>query len=487
MASRSTADNESGEPPVKMKPPPSESSTVSESGVMPPTVSTVMPPTEGTNQLVSDQRAGPSSATSVVAAASSAETNSKTRSELTSFSNTWSGPASMSKVPPTDLAYVSTFDKNPDFTIMNDDQKFPVHKHIICQKSHYFNALLEGATQMKESQTNEVDLKAIDTESLSAAIDCMYDREIDISLDNVMGLINAASHLQIDALLEISCSWLKHSYKLDNLIFLYEIAAAYSLNEVIDSLAAQMAGEFESALSNATIMVQLDAAFLSKVISSDRLQIRSERYLLSQTEKLLHTSLQNSAAGFRLSRLCVASGEHNHSDCVYNLLKNIRFCLMSHSELMLLQLDNYPAGIQQLIRSAIQYHSDFTSCLPVKVTEQSRVRAVSPTLVLTLQSGNDAHVHEILACIKPDHNKVQTDTYSLQISAALHRICGVATLDNMLYTVSFENYGGFDSDSFIRMNCYDPCIGQQRPLPPPKTQIIPPGLWQFSPYKLYLT
>ena len=100
---------------------------------------------------------------------------------------------------------------------------------------------------------------------------------------------------------------------------------------------------------------------------------------------------------------------------------------------------------------------------------------------------NDAHVHEILACIKPDHSKVQTDTYSLQISAALHRICGVATLDNMLYTVSFENYGGFDSDSFIRMNCYDPCIGQQRPLPPPKTQIIPPGLWQFSPYKLYLT
>lgn len=346
-----------------------------------------------------------------------------------------------------------------------------VHRNIITKHSHYFNALLEGATNMKEAQSKHIELKDSQLSYVRAAIDCMYSREFEISLDSIQGLIDVASLLQIDSLIEKCSEWMKCQFSLINVMLLNEIACTYSMDDVIDSLASQLAVIFDTAVHNCVLMFQMKQDFLKRVISKDCLQIRSERYLLSQMEKWLRMPQSER----QQLTYCQRESHANHHDYRYDVLKHIRFCLMSHSELMLLQQSDYPNGIQELIKSAIEYHAAFTGLRPVKSSVQSRIRCLTPSLVIALQSGNGAHVQEIIACTTPSKESTLTNTFSLHISAALHKVCGVATLDNMLYMVSFENYGGFDYDSVVRLSCYDPCIGQQRPLPSPNTQYVPPG------------
>jgi len=73
---------------------------------------------------------------------------------------------------------------------------FQVHKILLAATSDYFRAMLLSPT--KESQENTVDMKGLSASALQHMIDFIYTGQLELDFENLIEMLNAASHLQVD-------------------------------------------------------------------------------------------------------------------------------------------------------------------------------------------------------------------------------------------------------------------------------------------------
>ncbi|XP_067942945.1 kelch-like protein 2 [Watersipora subatra] len=352
-----------------------------------------------------------------------------------------------------------------DFIIISHGCKYPVHSSVLIEHSDYFKALLEGTTCMRESQMNQVCLEGIDEMAIKAVIDFIYTGRVEISPGNLDDLLNASSHLQIASLIDRCSSWLTSSFDLEHYETLAELATKYCLTQALESFTRQLAEHFLDLTRQSSLYLGLELLQLIDIVSQDCLAVGSEYELLS----LLETWLSHKKEDFEIDHNMVEEQEA----MAVRLLSNVRFGLMSLDALQELQhRSHYPPAITSLITSALRSHENFPSVKPNDSTVQNRIRSREPSLVIVLASSGNKK-HEILACRQ---KAGVTEMYSLYTDAVQHKTCGAVTIDNCLYTISLEHYGGFDHDAFIRLKCFNPAIGDQRPLACPELQVIPAGI-----------
>jgi len=237
---------------------------------------------------------------------------------------------------------------------------------------------------------------------------------------------------------------------------LLNIANSFTLPAVSTYVEDTLARRFEEFIETSWFL-DTDEDVLERVTARDCLVVRSERYLLTQIDRWI------GAAPRPITELTGLS-----------VLETVRFGLMSSDELrpLLRRTRPYHSRIRTLIESALRYHADFSNGTLVKPSVQNRIRSVEPCIVLVLEGGMNQS-YELVAC--QSLAGARGKFYSLYTDAAHHRTCGVVTLDNYLYIISLEHYGGFDHDSSVMLNCFDPRACNQRLLPAPHTQVVPSG------------
>ena len=362
-----------------------------------------------------------------------------------------------------------------DFVIINDGQRYPVHKAVLSKYSDYFNALIEGATCMVESQTNEVRLQGISELAVNAVVKYMYNGTVQLCWSDIDDILYAASYLQMKSLIDECSEWLSKDFQLTNYRERVELARKYCLTSALAALNQELAKHFLELTNCRDLYFDLEADELIEMVSHDCLEVRSERELLLLLEQWLANS--GAVPGYRST----CNYPSDQEDVVARLLSNVRFRMMSLKELQPLTFaSHYPSEVNSLIQSAIVYHNNFPAMKPIESTDQNRMRSTKPSLVIVLENGVNKG-HEILACHLSGN---VTQTYSLYADTANQKTCAAVTVDNCLYTISLEHYGGFDEDSTITLRCFDPCIGDQRLLPCPELQVIPSGGFDYGNYWL---
>ncbi|CAK8685863.1 unnamed protein product [Clavelina lepadiformis] len=82
-----------------------------------------------------------------------------------------------------------------DFTIKAGGKQFPVHKCVVGSISEYFKKMF--TTKMKESYSNERNVKEVSGPTMASIINFIYTSCIILTHDNVYDVLEAAEYLRI--------------------------------------------------------------------------------------------------------------------------------------------------------------------------------------------------------------------------------------------------------------------------------------------------
>ena len=82
-----------------------------------------------------------------------------------------------------------------DFRISVSGRTFPIHKSIVGPQSDYFDKMF--VSQMKEQNQHQATIEAITKETMKSILDFLYTRSIEITCNNVCGIMEAANYFNI--------------------------------------------------------------------------------------------------------------------------------------------------------------------------------------------------------------------------------------------------------------------------------------------------
>lgn len=87
---------------------------------------------------------------------------------------------------------------------------------------------------MKESQLNFVELKGFnETVGIECLLDFIYTGRLELNFDNILFILDAANHLQVNEAILVCSSFLVNSIKLSNCVSILKLADTYSLTSVV--------------------------------------------------------------------------------------------------------------------------------------------------------------------------------------------------------------------------------------------------------------
>ncbi|KAM4704922.1 kelch-like protein 38 [Rhinophrynus dorsalis] len=155
-----------------------------------------------------------------------------------------------------------------DVIICSGDWEFPCHRNVLASISPYFKAMF--CNNFKESSQEKVTLMDIDSDSLQNIILYSYTGEILITRDNVLYLIQAASMLQYEKLLETCSRYLQDQLNPQNclsMIRLSEFFSCFNLKQKARDMALQCFPE----VANSEDLKELGAPELLNYLGDDDL------------------------------------------------------------------------------------------------------------------------------------------------------------------------------------------------------------------------
>lgn len=101
-----------------------------------------------------------------------------------------------------------------DVTITVDGQDFEAHKIVLSGCSPYLRAMFTNG--MLETEKERVEIQGLDPCSMGQLIDFMYTSMIEITVDNVQGILQGASMLGLHQLRKMSATFLQSQLTASN-------------------------------------------------------------------------------------------------------------------------------------------------------------------------------------------------------------------------------------------------------------------------------
>jgi hypothetical protein len=305
---------------------------------------------------------------------------------------------------------------------------------------------------MKESREDSVDLKGLTSTSLDHIITFIYTGKINLNHDTLTDILDAASHLQVHAALDRCTKYLNSLLTFDNADEILEIADTYSLPGVLQEFDNLVLKNFEEfAITELFYNLKLD--HLIKYISSDKLKTRSELQIFHHVRRWIEE-------------------DEDRTEHIKDVLKQVRFCLMSEAELQELAQGDFvrnSSEVSALVNKGLHYHKQSKGG-PIKLsdTDNTNLRTPSDSLVC-IHPGNAYEPLKITAFDEENNGF---------FNLASEQFCGnvnaeVVVLDNFIYicrVLDYRNEGGVLTASLCRFDPRHLSLQELQPMERPRTE-----------------
>ena len=164
-----------------------------------------------------------------------------------------------------------------DIFLRAEDSQIQAHKVILAAGSPYFNAMFSN--QHRESSARSVDLNGIDGPTLGLLVDFIYSSSLEITEKNVQNLLSGASLLQLTAVVEACCQFLKARVCADNCLGIAAFADHHGCSE-LQRYAWTFAVENFAEVVHSEEFLTTPPEFLIDFVKCEDLQVSSEEEVL---------------------------------------------------------------------------------------------------------------------------------------------------------------------------------------------------------------
>ena len=311
-----------------------------------------------------------------------------------------------------------------DLTLMTENKPMRVHRAVMAASSDYFRALL--TLDMKEKGQKVVTLKGVPFRGLNEIIKFAYSGKLHCSLDNISDLLLAATHLQLLDAINMCSKYLTSLTNTHNSVDMYAIAEQFNLSPLKERALALILNNFEDVAKREDFL-SFSPNFFCDVLADNRLKCHSELWL------------------FQLVLKWIQHNSHERSKYIFPLMSNIRFPLISPTEMVEMVMSEPLMKIDtqclELILEANKYHM-LPHRQPTLQNSRTQVRAHTPSLVLLDVDDDGPRVYDLSTKVWGTIRSSPIETYHAQVCVLNNfmYVCGGIELYSSNNPVSGKSY-----------------------------------------------
>lgn len=177
-----------------------------------------------------------------------------------------------------------------DVVLKVNKMEFHVHKIVLASTSPYLRAMFTNG--MLETVQKVIDIHGIDETTMEQLIEFSYTGTLEITVDNVQQLLAGASLLNIETLRTACSRFLQKQLDSANCIGIRDFATIYSCKD-LEEIATQYLYQHFLSTINYDEFLQMKYDKVIKLLSSDRIQVRSEEDVYNALENWLYHDFDN--------------------------------------------------------------------------------------------------------------------------------------------------------------------------------------------------
>ena len=160
-----------------------------------------------------------------------------------------------------------------DITFRIGSHCFHAHRVVVASASPYLRAMFTCG--MKESTQEEIELRDIEPQAMSALIEYFYTGEVMVTIDNVQDLLPAAGILQLRELKEACCDFLSDHMDTANCLGIKQFADLHSCPTLLKMANRFIIRKFVEIVKQDEFL-QLPHSVLKELLENDHLHVESE-------------------------------------------------------------------------------------------------------------------------------------------------------------------------------------------------------------------
>lgn len=117
-----------------------------------------------------------------------------------------------------------------DITLVIQGRIFKAHKAVLSACSDYFRAMFTD--NMLEARQDEISLNGLTATGFQQLLEYAYTSRLILNLANVQDVLEAASHVQMEAVIQACSNYLQSQIDIENCVDVATIAEIYSLGQL---------------------------------------------------------------------------------------------------------------------------------------------------------------------------------------------------------------------------------------------------------------